>query len=259
MWAVLNEAGIRIGEFCSLQLKHVAHDKNGFLISVIGKTGSRKVRLHSSQVELGTWLNTHPLKDDPQAYLWIVLQGKDIGKRLKPDQVRLQLGKILKRAGITKRVYPHLFRHSAITKIVADCNAVTMKERYGWSANSKMIDRYSHLNQDNHDKAYLKAIGVEVIETETKQRTPITCKICNSLNAPDSDLCAVCAKPLTMQKAIQFDSQPDYDKKAIIADFMPVMVKAFVESLGFTKKQTKADIAKMSQEEKDSILEKMLR
>ena len=259
MWAVLNEAGIRIGEFCSLQLKHVAHDKNGFLISVIGKTGSRKVRLHSSQVELGTWLNTHPLKDDPQAYLWIVLQGKDIGKRLKPDQVRLQLGKILKRAGITKRVYPHLFRHSAITKIVADCNAVTMKERYGWSANSKMIDRYSHLNQDNHDKAYLKAIGVEVIETETKQRTPITCKICNTLNAPDSDLCAVCAKPLTMQKAIQFDSQPNYDKKAMIAEFMPTMIEVFVESLGFTKKQTKSDIAKMSQEEKDSILEKIFR
>ena len=178
---------------------------------------------------------------------------------MKPDSVRKQLGKTVKRSNIKKRIYPHLFRHSEITRIVIRTPDLTMKERHGFSANSKMIARYSHLNQDDHDKAYLEAIGVPVIETETKERVPITCKICNTLNAPNSDLCTVCAKPLTMQKAIQFDSPPDYDKKSIIADFMPVMVNAFVESLGLTKKQSKSDIAKMSQEEKDSIIEKLLR
>jgi integrase/recombinase XerD len=259
MWAVSYEAGLRIGEFCSLKLRHVAHDKHGFLISVIGKTGSRKVRLHSSQVELSAWLNTHPFKDDPEAWLWINLNKKQHGLRMKPDSVRKQLGKTVKRTNIKKRIYPHLFRHSEITRIVIKTPDLTMKERHGFSANSKMIARYSHLNQDDHDKAYLEAIGVPVIETETKERVPITCKICNTLNAPDSDLCAVCAKPLSLQKAIQFDSQPNYDKKAMIAEFMPTMIEVFVESLGFTKKQTKSDIAKMSQEEKDSILEKMLR
>ena len=259
MWAVSYEAGLRIGEFCSLKLRHVAYDKHGFLISVIGKTGSRKVRLHSSQVELSAWLNTHPFKDDPEAWLWINLNKKQYGLRMKPDSVRKQLGKTVKRSNIKKRIYPHLFRHSEITRIVIRTPDLTMKERHGFSANSKMIARYSHLNQDDHDKAYLEAIGVPVIETETKERVPITCKICNTLNAPNSDLCTVCAKPLTMQKAIQFDSPPDYDKKSIIADFMPVMVNAFVESLGLTKKQSKSDIAKMSQEEKDSIIEKLLR
>jgi integrase/recombinase XerD len=259
MWAVSYEAGLRIGEFCSLKLRHVAHDKHGFLISVIGKTGSRKVRLHSSQVELSAWLNTHPFKDDPEAWLWINLNKKQHGLRMKPDSVRKQLGKTVKRTNIKKRIYPHLFRHSEITRIVIKTPDLTMKERHGFSANSKMIARYSHLNQDDHDKAYLEAIGVPVIETETKERVPITCKICNTLNAPDSDLCAVCAKPLSLQKSIQYDSQPNYDKKAMIAEFMPTMIEVFVESLGFTKKQTKSDIAKMSQEEKDSILEKMLR
>ena len=96
MWAVAYEAGLRVGEFCSLKLRHVAHDKNGFLISVIGKTGSRKVRLHSSQVELGAWINTHPLRDDPESPLWITLDSKS--ERMKPDAVRMQLGKTVKRA-----------------------------------------------------------------------------------------------------------------------------------------------------------------
>jgi integrase/recombinase XerD len=243
-----------------LKLRHVAHDKNGFLISVIGKTGSRKVRLHSSQVELGAWINTHPLRDDPESPLWITLDSKS--ERMKPDAVRIQLGKTVKRAKLKKRVYMHLFRHSEITRIVLKTSDLTMKERHGFSANSKMVARYSHLNQDDHDKEYLEAIGVEVKETETKERLPITCKICNSLNAPDQDLCAVCAKPLTMQKAIQFDSQPEYNKKAMIEEFMPTMIEVFVESLGITKKEnklTKADLSKMSQKEKDSILEKIFR
>jgi integrase/recombinase XerD len=260
MWSVAYEAGLRVGEFCKLQLKHVAHDKNGFLISVKGKSGARKVRLHSSQVELGTWLNTHPLRDDPESPLWITLDSKS--EKMKPDAVRMQLGKTVKRAKLKKRIYMHLFRHSEITRIVLKTSDLTMKERHGFSANSKMIARYSHLNQDDHDKEYLKAIGVEVIETETKERIPITCKICNTLNAPDQDLCAVCAKPLTMQKAIQFDSQPSYDKKAMIEEFMPTMIEVFVESFGINKKEnklSKADLSKMSQEEKDSILEKIFR
>ena len=168
MWSVAYEAGLRVGEFCSLKLRHVAHDKNGFLISVIGKTSSRKVRLHSSQVELGAWINTHPLRDDPESPLWITLDSKS--ERMKPDAVRIQLGKTVKRAKLKKRVYMHLFRHSEITRIVLKTSDLTMKERHGFSANSKMVARYSHLNQDDHDKEYLKAIGVEVIETETKQK-----------------------------------------------------------------------------------------
>jgi len=35
------------------------------------------------------------------------------------------------------------------------------------------------------------------------------------------------------------------------------MAKIFVESLGLTKKQNKADISKMSQKEKDRLLEKL--
>jgi len=160
MWAVIDEAGIRIGEFCSLKLKHVFRDTKGFLISVDGKTGARKVRLHTSQVELAAWINTHPLKDNPEAPLWVTLDGKF--NRMKPDAVRRQLEKTLKRAKITKRIFPHLFRHTEITRLVLKLPDLAMKARHGLSASSKMLARYSHLNQDDLDESYLGAIGAKV-------------------------------------------------------------------------------------------------
>ena len=256
VWAVEYEAGIRIGEFCSLKMKHVLRDTKGFLISVDGKTGARKVRLHTSQVELAAWLNTHPLKDNPEAPLWVTLDGKF--DRMKPDTVRIQLGKTLKRAGITKRIFPHLFRHSEITRLVLKVPDLAMKARHGLSANSKMLSRYSHLNQDDLDESYLTAIGAKVPETQQKERNLVTCGKCQTVNAPENDLCISCGLPLTMQSAIQLDYKEAYDKEAIVKELMPLITAKFNEDLGLKKGITKADLAKMTQEEKDKLLEKLI-
>jgi len=256
MWAVEYEAGIRIGEFCSLKLKHVFRDTKGFLISVDGKTGARKVRLHTSQVELAAWINTHPLKDNPEAPLWITLDSKF--KRMKPDAVRRQLGKTKKRAGITKRIFPHLFRHSEITRLVLKVPDLAMKARHGLSANSKMLSRYSHLNQDDLDDCYLDAIGAKVPEVKEQDRSIVTCGKCQTVNAPESDLCISCQLPLTLQTAIMMDDKTAHDKEAFIADIVPTLLEKIQEGMGLKKGLTKSDLAKMSQEEKDKILEELI-
>ncbi len=256
MWAVEYESGVRIGEFCSLKLKHVSRDTKGFLISVDGKTGARKVRLHTSQVELSAWLNTHPLKDNPEAPLWVTLDNKF--NRMKPDAVRRQLEKTLKRAKITKRIFPHLFRHTEITRLVLKVPDLAMKARHGLSANSKMLSRYSHLNQDDLDDCYLDAIGAKVPETKKEDRSLVTCGKCQTVNAPETDLCISCGLPLTMQSAIQIDYKEAFDKDAIVKELLPLITQKFNEGLGLKKGLTKADLAKMSQEEKDKILEELI-
>ncbi len=256
MWAVIDEAGIRIGEFCSLKLKHVFRDTKGFLISVDGKTGARKVRLHTSQVELAAWINTHPLKDNPEAPLWVTLDNKF--NRMKPDAIRRQLEKTLKRAKITKRIFPHLFRHTEITRLVLKLPDLAMKARHGLSASSKMLARYSHLNQDDLDESYLGAIGAKVPETKEQDRSLVTCGKCQTVNAPETDLCISCGLPLTMQSAIQMDYKETWDKDAIVKELLPLITQKFNEGLGLKKGLTKADLAKMSQEEKDKILEELI-
>ena len=216
MWAVQYEAGVRIGEFCSLRLKHVKRDDRGFLIAVDGKTGARKVRLHTSQVELAAWINTHPLKDNPEAPLWVTLNGKF--NRMKPASVRIQLKKTCKRAGITKRVFPHLFRHSEITRLVLKVPDLAMKARHGLSANSKMLSRYAHLNQDDLDDSYFTGIGVKVPEKQEQERSLKTCEKCQTVNAPENDLCNSCQQPLTLETAILLDTQAEKEKEAFVAE-----------------------------------------
>jgi integrase len=58
--STLYESGCRIGEICSLQVKHVTFDQYGAQIVVTGKTGTRRVRLVYSTSYLATWISNHP-------------------------------------------------------------------------------------------------------------------------------------------------------------------------------------------------------
>lgn len=64
------ESGTRIGEFLPMKLKHVSFDKYGAVFRVTGKTGDRRIRLVASTLTLQAWMNEHPAKNDPEAYLW---------------------------------------------------------------------------------------------------------------------------------------------------------------------------------------------
>ena len=75
--SMLYESGCRIGELASVQLKHVSFDKYGATIVVDGKTGRRRVRVIGATSYLAVWLNNHPLRDDPEAPLWISIGTRD--------------------------------------------------------------------------------------------------------------------------------------------------------------------------------------
>lgn len=65
----LYESSCRIGEILTLKRKHVSFDNYGAILIVNGKTGMRRVRVIGAAPYLSTWLNHHPDKDDPDAYL----------------------------------------------------------------------------------------------------------------------------------------------------------------------------------------------
>jgi hypothetical protein len=133
-----------------------------------------------------------------------------------------------------------------------------MKARHGLSASSKMLARYSHLNQDDLDESYLGAIGAKVPETKEQDRSLVTCGKCQTVNAPETDLCISCQLPLTLQTAIMMDDKTSHDKEAFIDEIVPMLIQKVSEGLGLKKELTKADLAKMSQDEKDKILEELI-
>jgi len=66
----LYESGCRIGEFLPLKIKNLEFDEYGAILIVSGKTGDRRIRLVASVLALQKWLEEHPDKTNPEAYIW---------------------------------------------------------------------------------------------------------------------------------------------------------------------------------------------
>ncbi|MDE1861517.1 MAG: site-specific integrase [Thaumarchaeota archaeon] len=199
--AVHAEAGSRIGETLPLQIKHVVRDKMGAIIKVDGKTTARPIRLVKSLPYLAAWLNAHPQKNDPNAPLWV----NSSGNQLSYEGMRRILAKYVKKAGLEKRVYFHLFRHSEITETANYLTEAMLRKRHGWSGSSKMPERYTHLVDSDVDKAVLSHYGIVKDEKDAKPQVPRICSICQFPNEPTTKFCSQCTKPLDLQAALEED------------------------------------------------------
>lgn len=125
--STLYESGCRIGELIYIKINQVKFDDYGAQLCVTGKTGFRRVRVVSCVPYIVEWINKHPFKDDPKAYLWL-------NRKLEPfyyTGFSQMLYRIAKRAGIKKRVNPHNFRHSRATYLANFLTEAQMKEFFG--------------------------------------------------------------------------------------------------------------------------------
>jgi len=205
---VLYESGCRIGELLPLRLKHIKFDNHGVIFRVTGKTGDRRVRIIASSHALTQWLQDHPAQNDPEAALW---PPKERRYGLAPcglQSIHSMLKDTAKRAGIKKRIYPHLFRHSRATFLASRLTDAQMKEFFGWTQSSKMASVYIHLSGRDVDKALLKLYGIEPDEESEKELfMPKACPRCKQENSPSNKYCSRCGSPLDLETALQSEEK----------------------------------------------------
>ncbi|MEW6328549.1 MAG: tyrosine-type recombinase/integrase [Candidatus Micrarchaeota archaeon] len=191
---VLYESGARVGELLALKLKHVEFDEYGAKLILSGKTGMRRARLIDSVPRLSQWINEHPLKNNPEAPLFV---GKTSEKGISYRGV---IARILKsaarRAGIKKRIYPHLFRHSRATYLAKDFTEQELKIIFGWTGGSEMPATYVHLSGADVDKKICEKQGVvkkdAPEEKENNLFKPRECYRCGTKNPADGKTCSSC-------------------------------------------------------------------
>lgn len=198
------EGGTRPGEILSLRIKHVKFDNIGAMIHVDGKTGPRPIRLITSVPNLAKWLDVHPLKDNPEAPLWIVLDQSRFGEPLNNSGARALLQRACEKAHMSKRVNLKLFRHSEATRSANFMTEAQMRVRHGWTPASKMPSRYVHLVSADVDQALLKHYGIEK-EVKEPISLPKQCIICKEQNAPESTRCSNCGRALDLATAMMLD------------------------------------------------------
>lgn len=196
---VLYESGCRIGELLTLKLKNIGFDHYGAVLRVNGKTGGRRVRIISSAPALAAWIEMHPMGKEPDAMLWYSnwRNPKRGHKSLCHGTIHQLLKVYAIRAGVRKRIYPHLFRHSRATFLACKLTEAQMKEHFGWVQGSDMAATYVHLSGRDVDTALLKLQGlVQIEETKSEKFILRVCSRCKDHNSPVSKFCTKCGLPL---------------------------------------------------------------
>jgi len=227
----LYESGARLSELLSMKIKHLE-----FTLTVVkatlpvSKTQPRVIPLVSCKGHLSTWINYHPLKDDPEASLW-----SNLKRRGNESLMGQTVGEILKAialdAGITKRIYPHLFRACSIThKQAAGWPEQAIKMFHGLSKDSKVMKHYSHLSYNNLEEIQRKMNGLPVGEVSELNRG-IKCQNCGKMNPLFVEVCD-CGLPTEIkvvtggQRSLESEIEARLQKK----------VEEFIESrLGYDR------------------------
>lgn len=223
--AILYDTGGRIGEILPMKLKDIEDSTNIIRITISGKTGTRTMLLDFSIYYVRQWLNAHPYRDDPNACVWCHI--KDRGDKGYVGYITMlkNLQNIARKAGIKKRVYNHGFRHSSVTRDAQNFSEALNKVKHGWTSNSTMLTRYSHLNSANLERAQLEKMGLETSKINRKLNR---CPNCDEVNPHDFDRCGRCGYALTLDGKSETSNVKD-----MLATLMqdPEFVRIFQQKL----------------------------
>jgi integrase/recombinase XerD len=192
------ETGCRISELGNLQVKHVSKAPHGFFLELTGKTGRRTVLVVSTAPYLAQWLALHPFINDRESPLWVHYQYHDAADFLRYDTIRTLLTRLFRRAGITKAIYPHLFRHSRATYMIASglMTEAQAKKYFGWTPDTNMLATYTHLIDSDANNAILREHQLAPHATSEHLPTPQRCTTCAHENMPHATFCTRCTRPL---------------------------------------------------------------
>jgi len=230
------DLGKRIGEILNIKIKDIQAVTNGYLIKTDGKTGVSTAIVLECLPSLAAWLESHPNSDDPEAWLFPNMKHVWSGSKYSYEASDRMLKRAVKDSGVKRRIYWHLFRHSAATRSAKFMTDAIIKDRFAWSPTSKMPARYTHLNVGvDANNAYLKAHGIEPEVEDKVSNVPIMCPICKTPNSPDSKVCQSCAKPLTTEMAVLLNEEKD-EKIEKLENSMESLMKLVVPVLEILNK-----------------------
>ncbi len=163
-------------------------DDYGTVINTNFKTGlARYVRLVMSTEYLAKWKSISHGK--PADLVFANVHGKP----LTHAAATTQINRIASRSGISKRITPHLLRHSRITHLVQQGMQESVIKQMMWgSVNSRQLATYLHLTGEDVDNEVLRTNGLELKTKRESALKAVQCPKCSTVYASTSDTCPRC-------------------------------------------------------------------
>jgi hypothetical protein len=217
--AVERDTGCRPKEILNLRIKDIVfktvnnNTRQYAEITVNGKTGPRSLPLIDSLPYIKDYLNSdHPQPGNPDA-MFICGEGRSLGMRMEsqvlyyiylkyknevftklldnpnvPPEDKQKIKELLK-----KPWNPYVVgRHATLTQKSRILKEATLRVFSGWTADSDMPRRYTHLFENAACEDILEAYGLLDKGIQIQQLRSKQCTNCNEPNKPDSRFCAKC-------------------------------------------------------------------
>lgn len=202
----------------------MVYDEYGLVIRVHGKTGNRMVRIVGDSIAyLRDYLKTKGNTDS-----FVFTQNGDV--QLNYQSARKVVLTLKRKAGIEKRIYPHLFRHTRASLLASRVPEAPLENQMGWVHGSRMTQTYVHLSGRDQDSAILKAYGIETRKDIIIEDKPKKCPRCSELNPSNARYCHNCWLPFVEALALEYqDREKEIEKTIEGSDAVPGITKALIE------------------------------
>lgn len=146
-------------------------------------------------------MNNHPLRDNPNAPLFVKENGEGYRSHGFHARVRRLTWQILR-----KRVSPKIFRHTKATEDSRYFTDREMMKLFGWKR-PETVGVYSHLSMRDVEEKDLVLHGLKPREEILKPLTQVVrCSTCKQENAPVALYCVKCGSVLRRETA---DAAPE--------------------------------------------------
>lgn len=156
--AVLYDSGARIEEFYNIKKSDLIRENGIYKVRIrISKTKPRTINIPLYPKIIEEYLEFNNFKEED--FLCTINYGT----------LRKHLNRIGKQF-LKKSISPHTFRHGSATYYANYLSRYQISYRYGWSASSKMPDRYIDMNGLIDDETVTKIAGENFIKTDNENK-----------------------------------------------------------------------------------------
>ncbi|RJQ21360.1 hypothetical protein C4580_02355 [Candidatus Woesearchaeota archaeon] len=200
------------------RIKDVEHHDNCAKVHITdhGKEGTGILQCIDSYPYLTSWLNVHPFKKDPEAFLFV----NERGEQYRPAALNKHLRIACKKLGISKITCYSIKRNGVTFRRLRGDSDVEIQHAARWTS-TKQLKTYDLSNQEDAFKLELVKRGLVKADAgmEHLQPSAKACVFCKFSNKFTDDICVQCQRPLDRKKVAELEREREI--KAL-NDFMSI-------------------------------------